>query len=65
MNKKRIISLLMYVAAIIFYTVCIISFATGDDSSNRAVWLSLGSAFLCLGSVFISRAGHDENDDEN
>ena len=60
-NKKSLN--LFYYSAVMFYLASIISFIAGNNNSMGFVWLGLGSAFLCLGSVNSIKS--KENEDTN
>ena len=60
-NKKSLN--LFYHSAVMFYLASIISFIAGNNNSMGFVWLGLGSAFLCLGSVNSIKS--KENEDTN
>lgn len=51
MKKENISSILFYVASTLFYVAAIINLAGGNRNSMAVVWMCLGSAFLCLGSL--------------
>ena len=48
-NKKSLN--LFYYSAVLLYLASIINFIAGNNNSMGFVWLGLGSAFLCLGSL--------------
>ena len=58
-NKKRLN--LFYYSAVLFYFASIINFIAGNDNSMGFVWLGLGSAFLCLGSVNSIKSKENED----
>lgn len=49
-ENKRSINL-FYLSAVLFYLASIITFIVGNGNSMGIVWMCLGSAFLCFGSV--------------
>lgn len=51
-NKN--VSILNYFTAVCFYIVSIINFIN-KDTSMGVIYLGLGSAFLCLGSVWLNK----------
>ena len=63
-NKKRLN--LFYYSAVLLYFASIINFIAGNNNSMGFVWLGLGSAFLCLGSVYSkkSKENKDNKDEE-
>ena len=58
-NKKRLN--LFYYSAVLFYLASIINFIAGNNNSMGFVWLGLGSAFLCLGSVNSIKSKENED----
>lgn len=51
-DEKRINkSILFYVASVLFLIASAIGLMSGNENTMAIVWLSLGSAFLCLGST--------------
>ena len=58
-NKKRLN--LFYYSAVLFYFASIITFIAGNNNSMGFVWLGLGSAFLCLGSVNSIKSKENED----
>ena len=53
---------LYYLTCVLFYIVAIINFFNSDTTTG-AVWLCLGSTFLCLGTS--SKQKNNENDDDS
>lgn len=53
---------LYYLTCVLFYVVAIINFFNSDTTTG-AVWLCLGSVFLCLGTS--SKQKNNENDDDS
>ena len=53
---------LYYLTCVLFYIVAIINFFNSDTTTG-AVWLCLGSVFLCLGTS--SKQKNNENDDDS
>ena len=58
-NKKSLN--LFYYSAVMFYLASIINFIGGNNNSMGFVWLGLGSAFLCLGSVNSIKSKENED----
>ena len=58
-NKKSLN--LFYYSAVMFYLASIINFIAGNNNSMGFVWLGLGSAFLCLGSVNSIKSKENED----
>ncbi|WP_248005096.1 hypothetical protein [Coprococcus comes] len=44
-------SILFYVVSALFLIASAIGLTTGNENTMAIIWLSLGSAFLCLGST--------------
>lgn len=61
-GKKMGNKSLYYLTCVLFYIVAIINFFNSDTTTG-AVWLCLGSAFLCLGTS--SKQKNNENDDDS
>ena len=45
-------SILFYVVSALFLIASAIGLTTGNENTMAIIWLSLGSAFLCLGSTY-------------
>lgn len=61
-GKKMGNKSLYYLTCVLFYIVAIINFLNSDTTTG-AVWLCLGSTFLCLGTS--SKQKNNENDDDS
>ena len=48
-------SILFYVVSALFLIASAIGLTTGNENTMAIIWLSLGSAFLCLGSTYKKR----------
>ena len=59
-DNKKILNLFYY-SAVLFYLAAIINFIAGNHNSMGFVWLGLGSAFLCLGSVNSIKSKENED----
>lgn len=59
MKPNKVNRALLYVSAALFYLAAIIDFA-GADRSSGIIRLSLGSTFLCLGSMYAKKSKNDE-----
>lgn len=57
-------SILFYIASVLFFIASAIGFTSGNESSMAIVWLSLGSAFLCLGSTYKKKENNKTNTDD-
>lgn len=53
-SSNKIVSTLNYFTAVCFYVVSIINFVNKDNSMG-VFYLCLGSAFMCLGSVWLNK----------
>lgn len=60
MKKWSILSTALYLVASFFYVMSIITFSRGNDTAMGAVWLSLGSTFLCGGTVLSRKTRAEE-----
>ena len=58
--KKNVIGTVFSICSAVFYILAIIGFSSGAGTEMSAVWLCLGSAFLCIGPVFSRRANEEE-----
>ena len=61
MKKYNICSIVFNSAAILFYITSIVTFAKDSGNQTGFIWLCLGSAFLCLATVFSRKAREEEN----
>ena len=64
MKKYQNISTLFYIVSALFNLLAIISLSGGMEGSTGFVWLSVGSVFLCLGSLY-ARKSKENRDDSN
>ena len=62
--KKNVIGTVFSICSAVFYILAIIGFSSGAGTEMSAVWLCLGSAFLCIGTVFHRRTSEDEKKGE-
>ena len=62
-NKKtyRMVSTLNYLSSVCFYIAAIFGFVNGN-SGMATVYLCLGSAFLCLGTVWSNKANEKDGE---
>lgn len=58
--KKNVIGTVFSICSAVFYILAIIGFSSGAGTETSAIWLCLGSAFLCIGTVFSRRANEEE-----
>lgn len=56
MKEYKISSKLFYISAVLFYLAAIINIFGGNNISMGVVWIGLGSAFLCLGSMYLKKS---------
>lgn len=59
-NKEKVTFICFLIASICFYISAIIGIVSKDES-NWVVNLCLGSAFLCLSTVYLSKDGDKNN----
>ena len=57
-------SILFYVVSALFLIVSAIGLTSGNANTMAIVWLSLGSAFLCLGSAYKKKENNKTNTDD-
>ena len=57
-------SILFYVVSALFLIVSAIGLTSGNENTMAIVWLSLGSAFLCLGSAYKKKENNKTNTDD-
>ena len=57
-------SILFYVVSALFLIASAIGFTSGNENSMAIVWLSLGSAFFCLGSTYKKKENNKTNTDD-
>ena len=57
-------SILFYVVSALFLTASAIGLTNGNENTMAIVWLSLGSAFLCLGSAYKKKENNKTNTDD-
>lgn len=55
MEKRKKIAIFYYLTAVICY-VCAVMWFCGSRAGLGAMWLCIGSANLCLGSVWMKRS---------
>ncbi|MBR1811785.1 MAG: hypothetical protein IJ766_09140 [Clostridia bacterium] len=65
MKKEKISAIAYYVAALCFYIVALTKGFNSGDTSTRVIWICLGSAMLCLGSVYLSKIKKGNTSDKN
>ena len=56
-------SILFYVVSALFLIASAIGLTTGNENTMAIIWLSLGSAFLCLGSTYKKKENNKTNTD--
>ena len=57
-------SILFYVVSALFLIASAIGFTSGNENTMAIVWLSLGSAFFCLGSTYKKKENNKTNTDD-
>lgn len=63
MKTNKVNGTFFYVAAALFYLSAIMHFV-GSHPSAGVIWLGVGSAFLCLGSVHARKEKERKEDEE-
>lgn len=67
MKNFKVSSMIFYIAAILFYVAAIIGSTSGNEEFPSAMYLCLGSSFLCFGSVFYTKSkdsGKDKSEEK-
>lgn len=64
MKKKNVLGLVLSLCSAAFYVLAIIGFSSGGGTESSAVWLCLGSALLCISTIFHRRTSEDEKKGE-
>ena len=54
-------SILFYIASVLFFIASAIGFTSENENSMAIIWLSLGSAFLCLGSIYKKKENNTDD----
>lgn len=62
MKKDKMGSTIFCVASLLFYLAAFISFFSENGRGSVAVWLSLGTVFLCLGAEYKKKRTKDKDD---
>lgn len=57
-------SILFYVVSALFLIASAIGSTTGNENTMDIIWLSLGSAFLCLGSTYKKKENNKTSTDD-
>ena len=57
-------SIVFYVVSALFLIASAIGLTTGNENTMAIIWLSLGSAFLCLGSTYKKKENNKTNTDD-
>ena len=65
MKKYQNISTLFYIVSALFNLLAIISLSGGTQNSMGFVWLSLGSVFLCLGTLYSRKSRENSGDNDS
>lgn len=63
MKKYQNISIVYYLIAVACY-ICSIVWFCSDSSGLGTMWLCIGSANLCLGTVFLKKSKGEEEKDK-
>lgn len=64
MKKKNVLGIVLSLCSAAFYVLAIIGFSSSGDTATAAIWLCLGSALLCISTVFHRRESEDEKKGE-
>ena len=64
MKKGLKKSILFYVVSALFFIASAIGLTTGNENTMDIIWLSLGSAFLCLGSTYKKKENNKTSTDD-
>ncbi len=64
MKKYTVITTLFFIAAIILDVAAIVAFASENSSAMGGAFLSFGSVFLCLGTLFSRKQAGGSDDNE-
>jgi hypothetical membrane protein len=54
-------SILFYIASVLFFIASAIGFTSENENSMAIIWLSLGSAFLCLDSTYKKKENNTDD----
>ena len=67
MKIPKNVTVLFYIASVIFYLTAILNFVNENSTDTGFVWLGLGSAFFCLGSALnaLKMKAQKDNDNRN
>ena len=61
--KKKNIGMLLYLVSAVFNVIAIVSLASRGNSMG-ALWLCLGSSFLCMGTAYNNKAKKEAEENE-
>lgn len=64
MKKKDVLRIVLSLCSAAFYVLAIIGYSSGGDTATSAIWLCLGSALLCISTIFHRRTSEDEKKGE-
>ena len=64
MKRKNVLGIVLSLCSAAFYVLAIIGYSRGGDTATSAIWLCLGSALLCISTVFHRRTSEDEKKGE-
>lgn len=64
MKNYKTGSTLYFIASLLWYLVALLEFTSGNNNNNGTIYLCLGSAFVCLGSMYAKKAKDNNRDDD-
>ena len=64
MKKKDVLRIVFSLCSAAFYVLAIIGFSSSGDTATSSIWLCLGSALLCISTVFHRRTSEEEQKGE-
>lgn len=59
-KNNKLIYILNYISSACFYIVSVINFVN-DDITSGLLYMSLGSTFLCLGTIWLIKDGKNKD----
>ena len=62
MNNKKSLMFIFFVGAIGAYITAALNFIGGHNTSLGVIWLCLGSAMLCFGSIELNKMNKKDED---
>ena len=62
-KRNKQINLILCCISLVFHSIAI-SFTSRNENTMAIIWLSLGSAFLCLGSTYKKKENNKTSTDD-